>query len=77
MILRSVVWQPLYVFGVERWVPLVFGRDLLCLVVPFRALIVCELAAGYDFGHLGLFDLLLELDVPMVVDRDDSNFCSC
>ncbi len=57
--------------------PLVFSRDLPCLVVPFRALIVHELAAGHDFGHLGLFDLLLELDVPMVVDRDDSNFYFC
>ena len=57
--------------------PLVFGWDLLCLVVLFRALIVRELAAGYDFGYLGLFDLLLELDVPIVVDRDNSNFCFC
>ena len=55
--------------------PLVFSQDLPYLVVPFRALIVCELAAGRDFGHLGLFDLLLELDVPIVVDRDNSNFC--
>ncbi len=57
--------------------PLVFGRDLLYLVVPFRALIVCELAAGRDFGYLSLFDLFLELDVPMVVDRDDSNLYFC
>ncbi len=57
--------------------PLVFGRDLPYLVVPFRALVVCELAAGHDFGHLGLFDPLLELDVLIVVDRDDSNFCFC
>ncbi len=57
--------------------PLVFGQDLPYLIVPFRALIVCELAASYNFSHLGLFDLLLELDVPIVVDRDNSNFRFC
>ena len=48
--------------------PLVFGQDLPYLVVPFRALIVYELATSYNFGYLSLFDLFLELDIPIVVD---------
>ena len=55
-------------FSVERRVSLVLRRDLLHFVVPFRALIVRELAAGYDFGRLGVYDLFLELRVPVVVD---------
>ena len=57
--------------------PLVFGQDLPYLIVPFRTLIVCELAAGYNLGYLGLFDLFLELDIPIVIDRDDSDLYFC
>ena len=71
VVLRSVVWQPFYVFGVERRVPLVFCRDFPRFVVPLRALVVRELAAGRDFGHFGVLDPFLELRVPVVVDRDD------
>ena len=68
MILRSVVWQPFHVLGVERRVSLVLRRDLPRFVVPFRALVVRELAAGRDFSRLGICDLFLELRVPVVVD---------
>ena len=67
VVLRSVVWQPFYVLGFERWVSLVFCRELPCLVVLFRALVVRELAAGLSFGHFGLGDLFLELK-SVVVD---------
>ena len=55
-------------FSVERRVSLVLCRDLSRFVVPFRALVVRELAAGRDFGRLGVYNLFLELCVPMIVD---------
>ena len=54
--------------SVERRVSLVLRRDLLYFVVPLRALVVYELAASYNFGCLGVYDLFLELRVLIVVD---------
>ena len=68
MILRSVVWQPFYMLGVERRVSLVLRRDLSRFVVPLRTLVVRELAAGRNFGRLGVYDLFLELRVLVVVN---------
>ena len=58
-------------FSVERRVPLVFCQNFPRFVVPLRALVVRELAAGRDFGHFGVLNLFLELRVSVVVDRDD------
>ena len=55
-------------FSVECRVSLVLHRNLSRFVVPLRALVVRELAAGRDFGRLGVYDPFLELRVPMIVD---------
>ena len=54
--------------SVERRVSLVLRRDLSRFVVPLRALVVRELAAGRDFGRFGVCDLFLELRVLVVID---------
>ena len=55
-------------FSVERQVSLVLRQDLPRFVVPLRALVVYELAAGRDFGRLGVYNLFLELHIPVVID---------
>ena len=54
--------------SVERRVPLVLRRDLFRFVVPLRALVVREFAASRDFGRFGVYDLFLELRIPVIVD---------
>ena len=54
--------------GVKRRVSLVLCWDLSCFVVPFRALVVRELAASRDFGRFSVYDLFLELYILIVID---------
>ena len=58
-------------FSVERRVFLVLRRDLPRFVVPFRALVIREFAAGYNFGYFSTPNPFLELRIPVIVDWDD------
>ena len=55
-------------FSVERRVFLVLRRDLPRFVVPFRALVIREFAAGYNFGYFSTPNPFLELRIPVIVD---------
>ena len=74
MILRSIVWESLYIFYVERRVSLVLCRDLSRLVVYLRILVVYELVvSGRDEGRFERGNPFYKLGFPVFVDRDDGD----
>ena len=74
VVLWSIVWESLRIFYVERRVSSVLRRDLSCLSVRLRILIVRELiVSSCDEGRFERGDPFYELGFSIFVDRDDGN----
>jgi hypothetical protein len=71
---RSVIWESLYMFSIERQVSLVLRRDLSRLIVRLRILVVYELVvSGRNEGRFECGNPFHELGFSAFVDRDDGD----
>jgi hypothetical protein len=74
IVLRSVIWESLYMFYVKRRVSLILSRDLSRLVVRLRILVVYELVVfSYNEGRFEYSNPFYELGFPVFIDGDDGN----